>query len=81
VRLCEIATKVRVTDGEKHYYYWVSIANPDKAKRAGMKKHRDRMGIGMTLHGQTTASTPLSAEIVPNVGPEPALQMAPAEEH
>ena len=75
MRLNEIATKVAVQDGDRHYYYWVTVANPEKAKRAALHKHRDRMGLGMTIRGNVIADHDLTATIVPSAGPEAALTM------
>ncbi len=49
MRLNEVATQVKIIDGEgdkaRSYYYWVTVAKPEKAMRAAKKKHRDRMGL------------------------------------
>lgn len=45
VKLCEIATQVRVIDRERPYYYWVSVANPARAIATALKKHRGQMGM------------------------------------
>ncbi len=49
MRLNEVATQVKIIDGEgdkaRSYYYWVTVAKPEKAMRAAKKKHRDRMSL------------------------------------
>lgn len=59
MRLCEVATQVRVMDGERPYFYWVTVANPEKAVAAAIKKHRTLMGL-MPGQGELTA-TPLKS--------------------
>ena len=66
MRLNEIETNVQVTDGDKHYYYWVTQSRPEIAKRAALRKHRDRMGIGMRVRGQDIADKELTATIMPD---------------
>lgn len=57
-RLDEIATKVKVHDGDSVHTYFVPQANPEKAKQAAIKKHRDRHGLGGKI-----ANRELTAEI------------------
>jgi hypothetical protein len=75
LRQCRIATKVQVIDGERKYFYWVALVNPERAKRAALRKHRDRMGLGMRVRGQYIADASLSATVVPTYGLEPALMI------
>ena len=55
MRLCEVATQVKVVDGERPFYYWVTVANPTKAVAAAIKKHRTLMGL-MPGQGELSAT-------------------------
>jgi hypothetical protein len=46
MRLYEIATQVKIIDGDRPYVYWVTTTKPEKAKIAAIKKHRTMMGPG-----------------------------------
>ena len=44
MKLTEIATQVKVVDQEKPYFYWVTVAKPEKIMANAIAKHRKAMG-------------------------------------
>lgn len=59
MRLYEIATQVKVTDNDRTYFYWVTVARPEKAKAAALKKHATTM-----YHHGVLPKHSITAEIV-----------------